>query len=163
MPWAALRAAGFSGEILGVSSAAAVAGGIARGAISAGATLEQAAAWADLLYLAQPVDRILQTLATLQTIARAECLITDAGRGSPPYRCRRPLLSGCGPGLSGCCRPHFRGSAPGALDGRRPQHPASVVLTVRRLTAGLAATVEAVVTDGCGDWPTFVGGGPTAF
>ena len=75
----ALRAAGFSGEILGVSSASAIATGIARGAISAGATLEQAAARADLLYLAQPVDRIIQTLATLRTVARPECLITDAG------------------------------------------------------------------------------------
>jgi prephenate dehydrogenase len=75
----AMRAAGFSGEILGVSSPAAVSAGIARGAISAGATLEQAAARADLLYLAQPVDRILQTLTTLATIARPECLITDAG------------------------------------------------------------------------------------
>jgi prephenate dehydrogenase len=75
----AMRAAGFSGEILGVSSPAAVSAGIVRGAISAGATLEQAAARADLLYLAQPVDRILQTLTTLTTIARPECLITDAG------------------------------------------------------------------------------------
>jgi prephenate dehydrogenase len=75
----AMRAAGFAGEILGVSSPAAIAAGIARAAISAGATLEQAAARADLLYLAQPVDRILQTLAALSTIARPECLITDAG------------------------------------------------------------------------------------
>jgi prephenate dehydrogenase len=75
----AMRAAGFSGEILGVSSPAAVSAGIARGAISAGTTLEEAAARADLLYLAQPVDRILQTLTRLATIARPECLITDAG------------------------------------------------------------------------------------
>jgi prephenate dehydrogenase len=75
----AMRAAGFSGEILGVSSPSAIAAGIARGAISAGATLEQAAAEADLLYLAQPVDRILQTLTALGAIARPECLITDAG------------------------------------------------------------------------------------
>jgi fibronectin-binding autotransporter adhesin len=42
-------------------------------------------------------------------------------------------------------------------------HPASIGLTVHRPTAGQAATVELVVTDGCGDWPTFVGGGPNAF
>jgi hypothetical protein len=41
--------------------------------------------------------------------------------------------------------------------------PASVTLTVRRLTSGQAATVELVVTDGCGEWPTFIGGGPGAF
>jgi hypothetical protein len=34
---------------------------------------------------------------------------------------------------------------------------------LNRLTAGQAATVELVVTDGCGDWLTFVGGGPGAF
>lgn len=75
----ALRAAGFKGEILGVSSAPAVAAGITRGAISAGATLREAAARADLLYLAQPVDRILETLDSLAGVARPECLITDAG------------------------------------------------------------------------------------
>lgn len=42
-------------------------------------------------------------------------------------------------------------------------HPASVPLTLRRVTAGQAATVELTVTDGCGAWPTIVGGGPTAF
>jgi len=44
-----------------------------------------------------------------------------------------------------------------------PSHPASVVITVHRVTDGQATTVELVVTDGCGDWPTFVGGGPNAF
>jgi hypothetical protein len=44
-----------------------------------------------------------------------------------------------------------------------PGLPASVTLTVRRVTSGVASTVELVVTDGCGDWPTFVGGGPFAF
>jgi hypothetical protein len=34
---------------------------------------------------------------------------------------------------------------------------------VRRPASGQAATVELTVTDGCGTWPTFVGGGPTAF
>ena len=34
---------------------------------------------------------------------------------------------------------------------------------VARLTAGQTSTVSLVATDGCGDWPTFVGGGPSAF
>jgi len=34
---------------------------------------------------------------------------------------------------------------------------------VRQATAGAAATVPLVVVDGCGDWPTVVGGGPSAF
>jgi hypothetical protein len=41
--------------------------------------------------------------------------------------------------------------------------PASIALTMHRITTGQAATVELVVTDGCGDWPTFFGGGPNAF
>jgi hypothetical protein len=39
---------------------------------------------------------------------------------------------------------------------------ATLALTVHRVNAG-ATTAELVVTDTCGDWPTFVGGGPSAF
>ncbi len=35
--------------------------------------------------------------------------------------------------------------------------------TVRQAVAGQAATVPLTVTDSCGDWPTLVGGGPSAF
>jgi hypothetical protein len=38
-----------------------------------------------------------------------------------------------------------------------------VTFLVGRATAGQAATVSFTVTDGCGDFPTFVGGGPSAF
>ncbi len=43
--------------------------------------------------------------------------------------------------------------------------PASspVTLFVSRVTSGQASTVRVVVTDGCGGWPTFFGGGPSAF
>jgi hypothetical protein len=41
--------------------------------------------------------------------------------------------------------------------------PAQTTLTVVRTTAGVASTAELTVTDGCGSWPTFVGGGPSAF
>jgi len=41
--------------------------------------------------------------------------------------------------------------------------PSSVVLTVHRVQSGQATSAELIVTDGCGDWPTFVGGGPDAF
>ncbi|HEY7061018.1 MAG TPA: choice-of-anchor Q domain-containing protein [Chloroflexota bacterium] len=53
-------------------------------------------------------------------------------------------------------------AAPSTLSLPAP-HPASIGLTVHRLTAGQAATVELIVTDGCGAWPTFVGGGPSSF
>ncbi len=44
-----------------------------------------------------------------------------------------------------------------------PGTPASYRFTVVRTTPGVASTVHLVVTDGCGTWPTFVGGGPNAF
>ncbi len=75
----ALREAGFEGEIVGVSSQAALETGMRVGAISGSATLEEAATTADLIYLAQPVDRILETLETLGRLAGSDCLITDAG------------------------------------------------------------------------------------
>jgi len=75
----ALRAAGFNGEITGVSSPPAIEAGIAIGAIARGVSLEEAAATADLLYLAQPVSHILQTIEKLSSIAKRDCLITDAG------------------------------------------------------------------------------------
>lgn len=75
----ALRKAGFKGEIIGVSSPAAIAAALERNVISRGATLEEAAQWADLIYLAQPVDRILQTIEHLQPLINRDCLVTDAG------------------------------------------------------------------------------------
>lgn len=44
-----------------------------------------------------------------------------------------------------------------------PSGTTSVTLRVRRLTPGQAVMVPLVVTDECGAWPTFVGGGPGAF
>lgn len=75
----ALRKAGFGGTILGVSSEASVRAGLERGAIDRGATLEQAARAADLIYLAQPIGRILDTLHYLDPLVRPDALITDAG------------------------------------------------------------------------------------
>jgi prephenate dehydrogenase len=75
----ALRKAGFSGEILGVSSPRAIEAGLAAGAISGSATLKEAAEQTDFIYLAQPVDRILETLGWLGPMARPGTLITDAG------------------------------------------------------------------------------------
>ena len=75
----ALKKAGFAGEIIGVSSQRAVQAGMRAGAISRSVSLEEAAASADMIYLAQTVDRILATLETLGPIASSNCLITDAG------------------------------------------------------------------------------------
>jgi prephenate dehydrogenase len=75
----ALRKAGFGGEILGVSSEGAIAEGILRGAIDRGLPLAEAAARADLIYIAQPIGRIMDTLRHLDGVVREDALITDAG------------------------------------------------------------------------------------
>jgi prephenate dehydrogenase len=75
----ALRRAGFQGSILGVSSERSIAPAIERGAIDRGATLEEAAAACDLLFLAQPIFGILETLRRLDPIVRPDALVTDAG------------------------------------------------------------------------------------
>jgi prephenate dehydrogenase len=75
----ALRKAGFTGPILGVSSPQAIEAGLASHAITKSATLKDAADAADLIYLSQPVDRIIDTLGWLGPMARKETIITDAG------------------------------------------------------------------------------------
>ena len=75
----AIRKAGFRGRILGVSSAAALEEARRRGAIDESASLEEAAARADLILLAQPISRILETLERLDYHLRAGSLVTDAG------------------------------------------------------------------------------------
>lgn len=75
----AIRQAGFSGEIIGVSSSDALEAARKLGAISDSATLEEACRRADLIYLSQPVDRILSTLSRLGPLVPTGTLVTDAG------------------------------------------------------------------------------------
>lgn len=75
----ALRKTGFAGEIIGVSSPDALSAGLARGAISTAASLSEAASRADLIYLAQPVDRIIETIRILGPLLRPASFVTDAG------------------------------------------------------------------------------------
>ena len=75
----AIRKAGFTGRITGVSSAAAIDEAISRGIINASASLEEALPHADLIYLAQPIGRILHSLAQVDSYAKPGALITDAG------------------------------------------------------------------------------------
>jgi len=74
----ALREAGFTGAILGVSSERAIGDALERGAIDRGTTLDEALETAQVLYLAQPISRILQLMPELSR-ARAGTLVTDAG------------------------------------------------------------------------------------
>lgn len=75
----ALRAAGFKGRIIGVSSAPAIQAALKHGAIDEALPLPEAAAVSDLIYLAQPIERILETLGLLDAHVRPGTLITDAG------------------------------------------------------------------------------------
>jgi prephenate dehydrogenase len=75
----ALRRYGFEGELLGVSSPGTITDAIRMGAIDRGVSLEGAAEQADLIFLAQPISGILQTLSELTRRVRPDCLVTDAG------------------------------------------------------------------------------------
>ncbi len=75
----ALRKAGFSGTITGVSSETTLARAAALGIVDRSATLENAARSADLIYLAQPIGGILELLPRLAEVSARGALITDAG------------------------------------------------------------------------------------
>jgi len=75
----ALRKAGFTGRIIGVSSDETIRTALALNVVDEAMGAEQAAAQADLLYLAQPIHRIIDSLAELDAWVDPEALITDAG------------------------------------------------------------------------------------
>ncbi len=75
----ALRKAGFRGDLLGVSSPNTIAEALRLGIIDHGVSLEQAAAQADFIYLAQPILPILETLDRLRPLIGAASFVTDAG------------------------------------------------------------------------------------
>ena len=75
----ALRSAGFTGRIVGVSSGATIQEAVRCGAIDAGVSLEAAAAECDLIYLSQPIHAIENTLELLGPLVHPNCLVTDAG------------------------------------------------------------------------------------
>jgi prephenate dehydrogenase len=75
----ALRQAGFAGRIIGVSSPETVRAALERGVIDEALPLDQASAQSDLIYLAQPIERILTTLDVVDQWVRPGTLITDAG------------------------------------------------------------------------------------
>ncbi len=75
----ALRQAGFAGKIIGVSSPRTIQAALARGAIDEALPLAEGAAQADVVYLAQPIAGILETLDAIDAAVRPGTLITDAG------------------------------------------------------------------------------------
>ncbi len=75
----AIRKAGFTGTIIGVSSPAVVQEALDRHIIDRAAPLESALSEADLVYLSQPIGRILHTLSLIDAYVKPGALITDAG------------------------------------------------------------------------------------
>jgi prephenate dehydrogenase len=75
----ALRKNGFTGTITGVSSSRAIDDAVACGAIDRGASLEEAVAGADLVFLSQTIGRILDTIRHLDKLLKPDALVTDAG------------------------------------------------------------------------------------
>jgi prephenate dehydrogenase len=75
----ALRKAGFAARIIGVSSPATVRAALDRGAIDEALPLEQAIAASDFIYLAQTIERIVETIRGIDAHVRPGTLITDAG------------------------------------------------------------------------------------
>lgn len=75
----ALRKAGFTGRIIGVSSPETIRRALELGVIDGELPVREAAQSADLLYLAQPISRILEILPELDAWVRPDALITDAG------------------------------------------------------------------------------------
>jgi len=75
----ALRRAGFDGRIVGVSRPHTIETALDLGVIDAGAPLDEALAASDLVYLAQPILRILEQLPEVARLTRPGTLVTDAG------------------------------------------------------------------------------------
>jgi prephenate dehydrogenase len=75
----AIRKAGFAGRIIGVSSDHTVRTALASHVIDEALPADVAAAQADLVYLAQPIHRIIDSLAELDAWVKPGALITDAG------------------------------------------------------------------------------------
>jgi len=75
----ALRRTGFTGTLLGVSSERTIAEAVELGVVDRGATLEEAAQTADLIYLAQPILKIIEGMPALGQMLGPQATVTDAG------------------------------------------------------------------------------------
>ena len=100
----ALRRAGFAGRILGVSSPATISRALELGVIDRGCSLGDALPESDLVYLAQPVTRILDDLEAVRRLVPGHALVTDAGSTKRQIVERARELFGGGP--------HFIGGHP---------------------------------------------------
>jgi prephenate dehydrogenase len=91
----ALRKAGFSGRIIGVSSPETIRRAMELGVIDEGMPARDATQAADLIYLAQPILRIVEILPELDAWVRPEALVTDAGSTKSAIVERASAISRC--------------------------------------------------------------------
>ena len=75
----ALRHAGFTGEIIGVSSPGTIGKALELKVIDRALDEREAAESADLIYLSQPILKIIEAIPRLDAWVRPGALITDAG------------------------------------------------------------------------------------
>jgi len=100
----------------------------------------------------------IQVTTVPESPGRLRVTVTATGPGSP--------LSALHFGAASNAQIDAPGAAPGAtgpFDVATPAGASSYTFVVRRTTAGQGVNVPFTVTDACGNWPTFVGGGPSAF
>jgi prephenate dehydrogenase len=132
----AIRKAGFAGRIIGVSSDETIRAALAARVINEALPAQQAAEQADLVYLAQPIHRIIDSLAELNAWVRPEALITDAGST------KQAIVDRAGQVIS---RAQFLGGHPMAGRERRGVEAAEADLFQGRpyvLTPGSASELE---------------------
>ena len=100
----ALRRVGYRGRILGASSPETLQVAAKLGVIDDGCPLETALPQSDLVYMAQPVERILDQLGQVRELVPKHALVTDAGstKGAIMERARTLFEDG----------PHFVGGHP---------------------------------------------------
>jgi prephenate dehydrogenase len=91
----ALRKVGFSGRIMGVSSPETIRKALELGVIDEGTSAQEAAQSADLIYLAQPILRIIEMLPELDPWVRPDALVTDAGSTKATIVERAGAISRC--------------------------------------------------------------------
>lgn len=100
----ALRRIGYSGRILGVSSPETLEVATSLGVIDDGCRLETALPQSDLVYMAQPVERIIDQLDPVRKLVPKHALVTDAGSTKSAIMERARTLFEDGP--------HFVGGHP---------------------------------------------------
>jgi hypothetical protein len=84
--------------------------------------------------------------------------VTVAARGTPANALQSVRF---GQGTNALIDAGGQTGSTGNFTATLPAGTQQTTFTVRRATAGQAVTVPLTVVDGCGEWPTFVGRGPS--